>query len=214
MNQGTSFRSECHTRAWLKRWSSVERNLNCIHQPFLSLIKMNRRYTSLPNSLAPDADNELNAAFESDDEDEDQREESTLLNPRNTSSESVGDPLTKVQANNIDCSDGVVPRSTIPGAYNFEAHAFDYSVPPPGSPPGPTTFALPNQHGNSNGLLPSKPVIPRQSGTGFFKRTMGALLPSHYQRVPVEEGTSAGPARGGGAHNDGVFANMTAKPSR
>ena len=172
---------------------------------------MTGRYTPLHNPLAPDAD-ELDAAFESDEESEESRQEDS---PLNVTSESTGDPLTNEQTSHShDAS--VIERATIPGAYDFEADPFDYAVPPPGSPPSPTTFAIPNHYGNSNGLLPSNTVIPTHSGrrTGFFRRAMGALLPSHYQRVPTEEGLLGGPARGGGTNNDGVFANMTAKPAR
>ena len=173
------------------------------------------RYTILHHPLAPDAEHELDAAFESDEEDEESRQESAPLNPRHTTSESAGDPLTDaLQSHSHDGS--ALGRTAIPGAYDFEADPFDYAVPPPGSPPGPTALAIPNQYGNSNGLIPSGPVIPRQPGRriGLFRRAVGALLPSHYQRVPSEEGPPGGPARGGGTNNDGVFANMTAKPAR
>jgi hypothetical protein len=186
----------------------------CYHLAHRALkATMSVRYASLPNSLAPDAEHELDAAFESDDEDEEPRGETTPLNPRNTSA-GAGDPLIQAQTSNNDYFDG--PRATIPGAYDFEADPFDYAVPPPGSPPDPTTFALPNQYGNSNGLIPSNTAVPRQSGRrmGFFRRAVGTLLPTHYQQVPTEEGIHVGPARGGGTNNDGVFANMTAKPGR
>ena len=39
---------------------------------------------------------------------------------------------------------------------------------------------------------------------------MGSLLPTHYVRVP-EEASRNGPL-GGGIENDGVFANVMAKP--
>lgn len=176
---------------------------------------MSGRYVPLPNPLAPDAEHELDAAFESDDEDDESREENVLLNTREPTSESTGDPLTNVQAYHVP--DSATPqRATLPGGYDFEADPFDYAAPPPGSPPGPTPFAIPNQYGNSNGLIPSNPVIPKplERRTGFFRRAVGALLPSHYQRVPSEDGAYAGPARGSGTNNDGVFANMTAKPGR
>ncbi|KAF8529883.1 hypothetical protein JB92DRAFT_3106579 [Gautieria morchelliformis] len=174
---------------------------------------MSGRYAPLPNPLAPDAERELDAAFESD-EDEAQ-EETTPLNSRKATVESAEDPLTDARVYHLH--DAItLPRASIPGAYDFEADPFDYAAPPPGSPPGPTTLAIPNQYGNSNGLIPTGTVIPRQTDrrTGFFRRAVGALLPSHYQRVPTEEGALVVPARGGGTNNDGVFANMTAKPGR
>ncbi|KAF8573538.1 hypothetical protein K439DRAFT_1399704 [Ramaria rubella] len=179
---------------------------------------MNGRYTPLPNPLARDAEHELHAAFESDDDSDDDEQcgENTPLHPLNTLIPCTDDPLTSIRASDAIESSYTQQHATIPGSYDFEADPFDYAAPPPGSPPGPTTFALPNRYGNSNGQLPSNPVIPRRSGprTGFFRRAVGALLPSHYQSLPTEEGSSMGPARGGGTNNDGVFANMTAKPGR
>lgn len=89
-------------------------------------------------------------------------------------------------------------------AYDFE---WDYDYPPPGSPP---SLAFPNDYGNSNGFLPTSPIVrsdlPQSS---MFDRMSGAILPqSSYQRVP-----------GGGVHprgrtdDDGIFANVTAKPT-
>lgn len=90
-------------------------------------------------------------------------------------------------------------------AYDFER---EYDFPPPGSPPSPSTSALPNDYGNSNGYLPTSPVI-RSSPQSIFRRTFGAILPqSYYQRVPSDRRP-----RGGGTDNDGVFANVTAKPA-
>ncbi|KAG5644368.1 hypothetical protein DXG03_008596 [Asterophora parasitica] len=149
------------------------------------------RYTALPNAVS-DRDplrinQELNDAFESDDEDHE-----------NT-------PLTHT---NDD------PTTAIPGAYDFERDRA-YDRPPPGSPPAPSSRALPNDIGNSNGLLPSSPLAPprqpRRTRGGFFRRAVGALLPSHYVQVPTEESTSR-TVVGAGIENDGVFANVTAKP--
>ncbi|KAJ6628761.1 hypothetical protein B0H10DRAFT_2209220 [Mycena sp. CBHHK59/15] len=82
------------------------------------------------------------------------------------------------------------PTTHVPGTYDFEN--VDYDYPPPGSPPG--------HHGNSNGLIP----------LGWFNRTAAAILPSHYvQRFGF------GPRlQVIGNNNDGVFANVTAKPTR
>lgn len=91
-----------------------------------------------------------------------------------------------------------------PNTYDFER---EYDFPPPGSPPSPSTSAFPNDYGNSNGYLPTSPVI-RSSPQSIFRRTFSAILPqSYYQRV-----RSYGGPRGGGTDNDGVFANVTAKP--
>lgn len=134
----------------------------------------------------PDAQRELEDAFESDNEDD--HDEALLQQPT---------------------------RPTIPGTYDFERD-YDYIVPPAGSPPSPTAFARPNDFGNSNGLLPATPVraAPSQSRPGFFRRVVGAVLPSHYQYESLPTSESFQRTRGSGTNNDGVFANVTAKPSR
>ncbi|KAI0267748.1 hypothetical protein BC834DRAFT_57370 [Gloeopeniophorella convolvens] len=148
------------------------------------------RYAPLPNPrTSPDAEREMDDAF--DDDDRDEHNETT--------------PLTVQHPRSPEPIDSSRQRSDSfagPGAYDFER---DYDYPPPGSPPPPSTVALPNNIGNSNGLLPTSPVTraPRRS---FFRRTVGALLPQYYQRI------GDGRPRGGGTDNDGVFANVTAKP--
>lgn len=100
------------------------------------------------------------------------------------------------------------PSPAIPGAYDFER---EYDHPPPGSPPKPTARALPNDYGNSNGLLPTSPLTySSASRPSIFRRAVGALLPSHYVRVPTQSSLPTG----GGIENDGVFANVSAKPHR
>ncbi|KAJ7719381.1 hypothetical protein B0H16DRAFT_1606875 [Mycena metata] len=91
----------------------------------------------------------------------------------------------------------------VPGAYDFER---EYDCPPPGSPP--------QVIGNSNGTIPtSPPVIPSAPRSSFFRRAVGAILPTHYARLPGSDPAASG-VRGGGIENDGVFANVTAKPQR
>ncbi|KAG6861362.1 hypothetical protein C0995_001095 [Termitomyces sp. Mi166 len=103
------------------------------------------------------------------------------------------------------------PTSSIPGAYDFER---EYDFPPPGSPPAPSARALPNDYGNSNGFLPtSAPARPAPPRPSFFRRAVGALLPSHYIRVPTSDPSSR-TIVGAGTENDGVFANVVAKPQR
>lgn len=157
---------------------------------------MSARYTSVPNPRsAPDAEQELDDAFLSDNEDDGTTfHESTPLTHNNTqrSTDLTGDAT-----------------SSIPGTYDFER---EYDYPPPGSPPRPSARALPNDYGNSNGELPISPVRISPPRPSFFRRAVGALLPSHYVRVPTESQSSR--ARGGGIENDGVFANVMAKPQR
>jgi len=88
----------------------------------------------------------------------------------------------------------------IPGAYDFER---DYDQPPPGSPTHPPPFAVPNAFGNTNGLVPtSEPVRP--AGPSWLGRAFRGVF-----------GGPRPPARavGSGLDNDGVFANVVAKPN-
>lgn len=154
-------------------------------------------YAPLPNPRSrPDADRELNEAFESDGEefDEQHHNEST--------------PLFRSHSPPMNEQRTAAPTPTTPGTYDFER---DYDHPPPGSPPGPSTDAFPNDYGNSNGLPGSIPERPSFGRPSIFRRAIGALLPQYYSSVPTSE-----PARamGGGIENDGVFANVMAKPTR
>jgi len=109
------------------------------------------------------------------------------------------------------------PSRTAPGTYDFENVDYDYIRPPPGSPPGPSSRAFSNDWGNSNGQIPSFNSVStdaERSRGGWFRRTAQAVLPNHYverwglaPQVPTH-------AVGGGTSNDGVFANVTAKPQR
>jgi hypothetical protein len=162
---------------------------------------MSTRYAPLSNPQTdPLLNDEMEAAFEEDDEGDtsDEHAESRPLN--SSASYATSSP---------------VPRTPTPGIYDFEN--FDYaSLPPPGSPPGPSSTALPNSIGNSNGLIPSPSDVshidePRSS---WFRKTARAVLPSslaqrfHLYHEPIPT------VVGGGTGNDGVFANVTAKPSR
>ncbi|KAH7915636.1 hypothetical protein BJ138DRAFT_1185746 [Hygrophoropsis aurantiaca] len=161
---------------------------------------MPARYAPLPSRHTPqDAERELDEAFGSDNEDEDER-----LQLEST-------PLTQSYIPQAD-----VPKPTqngvIPGTYDFERD-YDYDRPPPGSPPSLTAGAVPNDIGNSNGQIPTSPLgttVPRPS---FFRRAVGAILPTHYARIPTSDPARSS-IRGGGVENDGVFANVMAKPTR
>jgi len=158
---------------------------------------MSARYAPLPTHRPdPDSDGELEAAFDdSDDEDDLNASESHPLNPRR-----ISRPESP-------------PPASIPGAYDFECT--DYDVPPPGSP----TRAMVNDFGNSNGQIPSFTTdvdaarSDRQRGS-WLRRTAATILPSHYvDRLGLPQQQMAGLV-GGGSSNDGVFANMMAKPER
>lgn len=161
-------------------------------------------YAPLPTQpTREDADRDLEDAFAEDDDEEDALESTRLINQNH---HPAGDP-----------SHGNRPQPIqIPGAYDFERD-YDYTVPPPGSPPRPSATALPNNHGNTNGLVPTSPIItPLRLGqntagfAGFFQKAVGSILPTHYQTLPTQSSTPR--VVGGGIQNDGVFANVMAKP--
>ena len=162
---------------------------------------MTVRYAALPSSRsdsnhdAHDIGAEMEAAFDySEDEDEDEDNEPSESHPLNPVPTSLPPQLT-------------------PRTYDFERVGYDY--PPPGSPPRPSEVALPNDHGNSNGFIPS---FSFDSAPGpkhnWLRRTAAAILPSSFaERLGLTQQRPMG-AVGGGTHNDGVFANVTAKPTR
>lgn len=152
------------------------------------------RYTALPNpGSTPDTTCEMEEAFASDEEhDGHGASESTPLthgvDPGPAESSLSGD------------------QSTAIPTYDFER---SYDFPPPGSPPGPSSRALPNDFGNSNGLLPTSPIVRPQPKPSLFRRIMGAVVPSQYMPLATDPNTRP---TGGGLENDGVFANVVAKP--
>ena len=160
---------------------------------------MSNRYAPLPNPRPADhgMEVEMQAAFDYAEDDEDDLHsaaESRPLNPH------------------LGPSSPQTTRPHILRAYDFES--VDYDYPPPGSPPELSSSALPNNIGNSNGFVPAFSLDsspgPRQI---WFKRAAASLLPSHYlERWPLNSRMPAGPV-GGGTNNDGVFANVTAKPA-
>jgi len=115
-------------------------------------------------------------------------------------------PLTNVnQSQQTEPSSSGGQSSVLPvSTYDFER----YDFPPPGSPPRPSSRALPNDHGNSNGLLPTSPAVRPQLRQSIFRRFTGALFSSQYQ--PVATDSHHTQPTGGGT--DGVFANVVAKP--
>jgi hypothetical protein len=167
---------------------------------------MVHRYTQLPVSrphrqTQHDREVEMQAAFDYSDDEDDERTtlEAHPLNP-------VSTPPTPVPVS-------VQTPTHVPGTYNFDA--VDYDSPPPGSPPPPSSFALPNSHGNSNGLVPEFDSQSSRRGPPrmWFQRAAATLLPSSFlSSVGLAPSRPSGPI-GGGTNNDGVFANVTAKPS-
>lgn len=120
-----------------------------------------------------------------------------------------------------------IPAASSSGGYDFDN--VDYAAhAPPGSPP-PATLAFANDWGNSNGILPGPSSGPSSSSSssssrgpthqrraGWLGRAVGGVLP---EGVARRLGIGAGSQRprgavGGGTQNDGVFANVMAKPVR
>jgi hypothetical protein len=162
-------------------------------------------YAPLPTQpTQEDADRDLQDAFGDDDDEEDVLESTRLINQNHHPSANPslhGNRPQPIQ---------------IPGTYDFERD-YDYTMPPPGSPPRPSASALPNDYGNSNGLVPTSPVVTPlasgQSSAGFsilFRKAVGSILPTHYQTLPTQSPSIR--VVGGGTQNDGVFANVMAKP--
>ena len=158
---------------------------------------MSVRYAPVPNPRTdPDANPELDAAFDDSDYDDD-LDESHHLNPHRSPSPPSIDHST---------------NTTL--TYDFDTPVADWDQPPPGSPPPVTSLALPNSIGNSNGVIPTSThdMSPR-APTRWWGRA-SAFLPARYvsQFSPFK---SSGRARtmGGGAGNDGVFSNVSAKPT-
>ena len=167
---------------------------------------MSARYAPLPNPHSdPDAIDEMEAAFDDSDDEDDHSQPLTSRNGYQS------------LPNAEPSQDRDQRGAPAPGAYDFENTDFDYVRPPPGSPPGPSTRALPNEFGNSNGLVPSFSSVPTDATPrreGWFRRTAASVLPSHYvDRLGLGPSRPQGPV-GGGTSNDGVFANVTAKPTR
>jgi len=191
---------------------------------------MPAHYAPLPNPHTDlHAANELEAAFDvSDEEEDDEVEQSQTRGGRRTTVRNGYHPLAHEEPASpssplptITTASPPAPAPTIPGAYDFEGTDFDYARPPPGSPPSPTDRALPNEFGNSNGLVPAFRGVTDagRRGRSWFGRTAAAVLPTHYVQRLGWGVEGAGGARvphgpvGGGLMNDGVFANVVAKPT-
>jgi len=161
---------------------------------------MAHRYAPLPNpgyDASPsqhEREVEMEAAFDGSDDEDDIATESQPLNPHPSS------PVTAESEHLHQI-----------GTYSFEN--VDYDYPPPGSPPLPSATALPNDIGNSNGLIPTF-TTPTNRGPHrmWFQRAAATILPSSVSsRLGISQ-RPRGPI-GGGINNDGVFSNVNAKPT-
>jgi hypothetical protein len=165
---------------------------------------MPNQYAPLPNPRTdPDAQHEMEAAFGNDSDDDEDFDESENAESQPLVQQRAR-PTNHSRSNTLNVNTG--NRAT----YDFEN--VDYDYPPPGSPP---STAMPNNFGNSNGLIPSFEEAvsrPRRAGRNWLAKVLPTNLA---QRIGVAS-SSAVPsgAVGGGVDNDGVFANVTAKPSR
>jgi len=163
---------------------------------------MSNRYARLPNN---DPDSHLNLELEAafDDPDDSDNIDDT-------------DESRPLRFSHPD-SPPAHPSSSLPAIYNFESSICDYDQPPPGSPPLPSSHAVPNEFGNSNGIIPvfAPDSVPPPPSGPWWKRTAVAVLPSHYvNRWGITGGSVSGRLIGGGTRNDGVFSNVAAKPSQ
>ncbi|KAG0709765.1 hypothetical protein DFH29DRAFT_13861 [Suillus ampliporus] len=149
---------------------------------------MSNRYAPIPNPRTdPELNSELEAAFDDPDD------------------------------SDFDDQDESRPLTLSQSTYNFESPICDYDQPPPGSPPQPSAQAVPNEFGNSNGIIPVFTVdsLPPPPTGPWWKRTAATVLPSHYvNRFGLAGATGSPRVIGGGTRNDGVFSNVAAKPSQ
>lgn len=152
------------------------------------------RYAPLP--VNDDNDAELNRAFENsdDDDDGDHDHDHTPLLPRPIVTQRSPPPAPTPRT-------AFQPR-TIDGRYNFE-----YDFPPPGSPP--REFAGPNHWGNTNGVVVSGPInYDPESSNGWLSRAWTTLTGARNRGREI-------PAHpiGSGISNDGVFSNLSSRPT-
>ncbi|KAI0693577.1 hypothetical protein BC835DRAFT_1275755 [Cytidiella melzeri] len=188
------------------------------------------RYAPLPNPRNdPDAQDEMEAAFLDSDEEEDETQLPRARNgyQRLSAVEHADSPL-HATVTNTTSADARIRSSAAPanGTYDFENVDYDadwMSRPPPGSPP-PATDILRNfreSQGNTNGLVPDFSDAARlyarrfggqQQRAGVWLRSI--VPPGVATRLGMRREGGSAPVVGGGLSNDGVFANVTAKPSR
>jgi len=156
---------------------------------------MSARYTRIPSQQEEQGYSEMEAAFDNSDDDDDDLGNDEQAQQRR--------PLVSARRDRP-------PSPTLPvGQYDFER--IDYDYPPPGSPPRPSSMALPANaaYGNTNGLVPSSPVERPSTRLNGYRGWLSRAMPWADRR-------RVGPTAriGGGAENDGVFANLMSKPTR
>lgn len=180
---------------------------------------MPAQYAALPNprNAPDDVEDEMEAAFDGSDD-----EEAPFVDARDRRSNSLDDehPLNRItaQSQSQQPHSRSQSRTQPPGTYDFEN--VEYDLPPPGSPPRRDRALQDNDWGNSNGFIPTVPVAAnyraRLNGAsgGWLGRTARAILPRRIaSRITGDGASSTRATVGGGLGNDGVFANVTAKPT-
>ncbi|CAG7849363.1 SubName: Full=Related to metal homeostasis protein {ECO:0000313/EMBL:CCA78079.1} [Serendipita indica DSM 11827] len=149
----------------------------------------NAAYAPIPNpqDAVEAAERHMEDAFDlSDDEDDAQQETRPMIAARAASPEPASPPI--ANDNNT---------------YNFE----DWTLPPPGEPPRPSPFAYANNiFNNTNGVVGTPVARPPDPRGGWLKQRLRGILPARLT------GQSQSRTMGSGLGNDGVFANVTAKP--
>lgn len=156
-----------------------------------------RQYAPVPASQgdADNADRQIEEAFDIGEEDhDDQNHDHTPLLARHDAAEGRTPHASRTPITNRPTTSG--------GLYNFE-----YDFPPPGSPPA--DLAIANTWGNTNGVIISDPVNYNHNSRGnWVTRTWRTLTGTGRQAVIPEAGRV-----GGGTNNDGVFSNLSSRPT-
>lgn len=174
---------------------------------------MSHRYVPLPNprpgsQAQRDQEEEMAAAFDYSDDDDDNDDDDDSHNALETQ---PLNPQPTLNTPRFSENTGRTQSATAPSTYDFEN--VDYDYPPPGSPPMPSSTALPNNIGNSNGLIPSFHPAAPPFHMNWLRRSAAAVLPPRLMhKFRIRYYRPSGPV-GSGSSNDGVFANVTAKPT-
>lgn len=166
-------------------------------------------YSPLPNPRTHPDEDEMEAAFEASDDEDDtdiRTAERRPLNPERRDTQEDKETTATLNGHRRTTS------AAVPAAYDFEN--VDYDFPPPGSPPRPDRALPNNSWGNSNGIVPSGPALRpvsafsrRRDGFSWISR----VLPSSVsQRLNKNYENGSRVVVGS---RDGVFANVTAKPT-
>lgn len=152
-----------------------------------------RQYAPIPSSQADaeDADRQIEEAFDISEEDNDH--DNTPLLARHAEVEGRT-PITSRTPN--------TRPTTSSGLYNFE---YDYP-PPAGSPPA--DLAVANTWGNTNGIIVTNPVNYNQNHRGNWISRTWTRVTGGRQGVDPDLGRI-----GGGTNNDGVFSNLSSRPT-